>query len=703
MVNYEIIKQRAKDLLSPQPNSKLIEYKNAYAWYRNDKNAIREQIQKSLYKSIIKQYSKVTTKVKRYPYVNKIPKTLFRLCNLYKDPPERVILIDNKVDDVLTEKYNTLANQCNFDIIMNDNHKLAMFFNTIIIGPYFEDGELYLRTYLPFEYIVIPNKNDKLRMDALLLLNKTEVEPNKFEESVIVWTKEKHYIITSDLNSKVINTNVEKKNPYGVIPFVTLQMKRDNYDFQGYGLDWMVETCLSASVNLTYCNFLLPYNIGGILVGKNAGFGTTKKKTEPHEEVKLNGEIIQMENDKETETIEISADSILSIKDSYKGKDASLSYLSLQSDLSVVRNEVDWLTKNSLSDAGVDLNSIVLERGYTSGFGIVAESVGLMEIRKEHIPVLSRFERELFNMIKIILQQEPDIEEFYPEEAELSIDYVEPQFPRTIEEIQKEREMKIKQNTLSYLDFIKEDNIDITDNEMAEKKLEENYKINKRFESYFGLGNSDSIVKNAAAMETAKETDEEEDIDEHDEEDDEETTEGNEIDMPNDRQFSYWDCGDAVVVTALAMFGIEPNPEALITDLGSTVDWGTEPESIKSVLESYGLTVELKQMTVEDIKEYIDNETPVILDIQAWHFEDGREYDYTNEWNDGHYVTVYGYTDSSILLKDPSSLTNRELTFEELQKRWHDVDKEGNKLYNIGIAYYGLPITYSSENTKAIG
>jgi ABC-type bacteriocin/lantibiotic exporter with double-glycine peptidase domain len=176
-----------------------------------------------------------------------------------------------------------------------------------------------------------------------------------------------------------------------------------------------------------------------------------------------------------------------------------------------------------------------------------------------------------------------------------------------------------------------------------------------------------------------------------------------EIDIPNDRQFSYWDCGDAVVVIALARFGIEPNPESLIEELGSNEDWGTEPENIKQVLESYSLDVELKEMTTKDVKNYIDQDIPVILDIQAWHFEDGTEYDYSDEWNDGHYVTAYGYTEKGIKLKDPSSLANRELSWEELETRWHDVDREGNELHNIGIAYYGLPVTYSSDKTEALG
>jgi predicted double-glycine peptidase len=485
-------------------------------------------------------------------------------------------------------------------------------------------------------------------------------------------------------------------------------MQQDDYDFQGQGFGGMIEACLSASVNLTYSNFLIPYNIGGVLVAKNTGFDKARSE-QVGDKVNINNQIVDI-NETPDSNLEIAPDSVLSLKDSYQGKDASLSFLSLQSDLSIVRNEVDWLTKNSLSDAGVDLNSIVLERGYTSGFGIVAESVGLMEIRKEHIPILAKFEKDLFNMIKLLLNHEEDIEEYYPDEAELSIDYTEPTFPRTIEEIQKERDMKIKQNTISYIDLIKEDNVDITDDKMAMQKLMENYKINKEVESIFGISGS-SVFNAQNEDEENAEAEEPAEDDDNDNETwgakgrgrSESMNTIKELDMPNDRQFSYWDCGDAVVVTALARFGIEPNPESLIDELGSTQDWGTEPESIKKVLEDYGLTVELEEMTIDDIKNYINKDIPIILDIQAWHFEDGREYDYSDEWNDGHYVTAYGYTETGIKLKDPSSLANRELSWEELEKRWHDVDREGNKLYKIGIAYYGLPVTYSNDKTESLG
>jgi hypothetical protein len=268
------------------------------------------------------------------------------------------------------------------------------------------------------------------------------------------------------------------KNPYGIIPFAVLRMKHDSYDFQGCGMEGMAETCLAASVNLTYSNFLMPYNIGGILIAKNTSFESAKESAEGA--VVINGQQVDMNGQKDN-AIEVSPDSIISLKESYGGKDASLDFLRLNSSLNVVRDEADWLTKNSLSEAGVDLNAIVLERGYTSGFGIVAESAGLMEMRKEHIPILSRFENELFNIIRIILNNEHSIYEFYPDSVEFSIDYQEPTFPRTVDEIVRERDMKLKLNTISLLDVVKMDNMDITTDDEARQRLKDNYAINKEF------------------------------------------------------------------------------------------------------------------------------------------------------------------------------------------------------------------------------
>ena len=269
MADYEIIKDRAKVLLESGKTSKLYSYLESYAWYSNNKDSIKLQIQDRLWQAVVHSRRDIKRKIKSYPYINKIPKSLDRLCNLYGDPPQRYIKIKDKIDDDLTKAYNDRAKEIKLNEAMQENHKLAMFYNTVLVGPYFEGKNLYIRTYLPFEYFVIPKESDKSRIDVLLLLNVKEISPQKFEKSVIVWTEKEHYIINSELISEPIPNNSGKENPYkGVIPFLSLRMKRDNYDFQGNGLEWMVESCLAASVNRVYTNYLIPFCVGGIFVAK---------------------------------------------------------------------------------------------------------------------------------------------------------------------------------------------------------------------------------------------------------------------------------------------------------------------------------------------------------------------------------------------------------------------------------------------------
>jgi len=703
MANYEIIKDRAKTLLNVKKDSRIYSCLESYAWYNNNKDAIKAQIQERLWRSVIHDRREIKRKIKSYPYINKIPKTLGRLCSLYKDSPIRYVKNGKcEIDPGLTDAYNKIVKEVDLNGEMKKNHRLATFYNTVIVGPYFEEGKLFIKTYLPFEYLIIPKAKDKNRIDALLILNIDEVSPQEYKKSVIVWTEKDHYVIDQELISMPVEGNPNKLNPYdGVIPFLPLRINKDDYDPQGYGLEWMVEIFLAASTNRTYANYLIPYSVGGILVAKNIDLG---KAVNGNQRAELPGDRITASDGQEVimneqysgQGIRISPDLVLSLKPStISGKDASIEFVSLKSDMSVVRTESDWDAKNALSDAGVDLNSIVLERGYTSGFGIVAESQGLMELRKEQIPILAKFENDLFNLVRSLGKKEPDVDDI-PDDAELFIDYKEPSFPRTMEETKTERDMKLQHNTISYLDLIREDNPDISSDEEAQDRLNENYKINKKFQSVFG-NITDSILSDDVAEVSGggkgKGGQTELFV----------PGAGRDIDMPTDRQFSYWDCGDSAVITALAMIGEEPNPDELAKDLGSTPEWGTEPENIKAVLEKYGYTVDLKSMSTYEVKEYLDKGIPVILDIQAWHFDTVKDYDYSNEWEDGHYVTAYGYNNEVVKLKDPSSLRNREITWDDLEKRWHDVDRKGNKLFNIGIAYYGLPITFSSTKTEPIG
>jgi len=128
-------------------------------------------------------------------------------------------------------------------------------------------------------------------------------------------------------------------------------------------------------------------------------------------------------------------------------------------------------------------------------------------------------------------------------------------------------------------------------------------------------------------------------------------------------------CGPAVLKMILSYYGIEKTEEELAQLAGTTEELGTDDASLKHALESFGLKVIIKnQSTFEDIKTWLDKETPVIVN---W-FSRGRS-DYSDaEVPDGHYSIVVGLDDEYIYLQDPEIGELRKLTREDFMKVWFD-------------------------------
>lgn len=96
-------------------------------------------------------------------------------------------------------------------------------------------------------------------------------------------------------------------------------------------------------------------------------------------------------------------------------------------------------------------------------------------------------------------------------------------------------------------------------------------------------------------------------------------------------------------------------------------------------------------MNINMIKEYIDNDYPVIILIQA--YKDSNKKYTREDYSDGHYVVVIGYDDNNFAIEDPS-LNNKTgyIPFKELDIRWHGIGKTKNeKLDYFGIAIIGKP------------
>ena len=70
----------------------------------------------------------------------------------------------------------------------------------------------------------------------------------------------------------------------------------------------------------------------------------------------------------------------------------------------------------------------------------------------------------------------------------------------------------------------------------------------------------------------------------------------------------------------------------------------------------------------------------MILDIQAWPDKDPTPDDWSDNWEDGHYVVLVGMDQDFLYLMDPSThMGYGYIPRAELAGRWHDYETEQGK------------------------
>jgi len=158
--------------------------------------------------------------------------------------------------------------------------------------------------------------------------------------------------------------------------------------------------------------------------------------------------------------------------------------------------------------------------------------------------------------------------------------------------------------------------------------------------------------------------------------------------FPRLRQSYEWDCGASAIQAVLAYYNFDVREEVIIK-LAKTDQQGTLPAGLKKVAKAYKLKFTAGRMDLKDIKKYLDRRTPVILLLQAWAKKEKIIWE--NSWRDGHYVVAIGYDFRKIYFADPYNFRPTFLNYEELDKRWHDIDRHGKKYFNWGMAVLGKP------------
>ena len=109
----------------------------------------------------------------------------------------------------------------------------------------------------------------------------------------------------------------------------------------------------------------------------------------------------------------------------------------------------------------------------------------------------------------------------------------------------------------------------------------------------------------------------------------------------------------------------------------------TSPDYIPKALNEFGLHASLKEGTLDQIKQYVSQNRPVIVLVRSGF----------KTW---HYIVVIGYDENTIYIADPSSGQEEEMSVENFISSWNfstDMtgEKFGTDLYRLMIR--GIDIT----------
>lgn len=170
------------------------------------------------------------------------------------------------------------------------------------------------------------------------------------------------------------------------------------------------------------------------------------------------------------------------------------------------------------------------------------------------------------------------------------------------------------------------------------------------------------------------------------------------IKLPLVRQATDYTCGIGALSSVLAYYGIETREDELAKQLKSDPKKGTAYQRIAKYAQEQGCEVRIvKNMSLSDLKSFLDKQLPVICLLQAWG-EDPQEYE--KGWKNGHYVVAAGYDDKNMYFMDPSTMGNfAYVPIESFVKRWHDTDGK-ERLFNFGMVISRDHVVFSPDVCK---
>lgn len=152
------------------------------------------------------------------------------------------------------------------------------------------------------------------------------------------------------------------------------------------------------------------------------------------------------------------------------------------------------------------------------------------------------------------------------------------------------------------------------------------------------------------------------------------------IKIPLCRQATNYTCGPAALQSILGYYNCEYQEDVLSKELHCVNPTGTDFRWILRFCNTHHFVASFyENIALSTVLTYIDQNIPVLLLIQCWTNSPNQFPSYsTNIHDSNHYVVACGYTNTSVIFMDPSTLGHYTyLRKDELMNRWHLQDEYG--------------------------
>ena len=446
----------------------------AYHKDRSDKNSIRVTEQEKQYRyyvgdaynvkrylltALSKTYDEKDVEEMQLQWVNITEKIINQMAVVYLDPAIRTIMMDDKVDDELTDYYLNIIPK-NINTADKEGHRLSKLHNTALPQVVFdEESKRFIYKTNSSYFYTAKHEFGKL----------TELSYEKYfndEWFRVFWTEDEHYRKDAVGNGKTPMPGAEgTENPFGVIPFPVFRLK-NSVDFWGEGQSDVVN--VNEQVNLLLTK----------LINRDIIFGTEGTLLAINLDLHKKGK--EEEGEKKIRTGVSHPIAVNEVK--VDDAQPSLQHVAGSPDIEAVKGTIDWYIKMIANFNGLNPNAVLSQIKDTSDFQKIMDAVDQMEVRKDDIEPCRAFEEERFKITKIMnnkLVGTPGGEGLkeIPEEASLFVDFADIEVQKTPQDKRDDYDWKLEKNLISLLDIVKEENPDLTD-EQAEEVLTKNRAAN---------------------------------------------------------------------------------------------------------------------------------------------------------------------------------------------------------------------------------